>query len=318
MADMENWMRVFAANHAAGNWDSFGSQNGQNLYGYIGALGTKYSLLMWDFNIVIGNSSSVGAGAESLDASTAPTNMANIYNNPTFLRMYWRALQELGQRPAQCRQQRPVDRCQIQRLHRQRPQRGKSQVANIEPWLSQAQTSIASQLAAVNATSFAVNSSVTVSNDIAYLTGTAPVNVATVWINGAAYPLTWTSLTSWTVAVPLATGTNRLSVTGVDRNNHLIAGDSNSVSVVYAATNASPVGQIVINEIMYQPAVANAQFVELYNNSTNTAFDLSGWQFQGLGLHLPQRLDPRADQLSGSGGKQRGLRRGLRRDQSGV
>ena len=60
--NMENWMRVFAANHAAGNWDSYGAQNGQNLYGYIGALGTKYSLLMWDFNIVLGNSGSWGPG----------------------------------------------------------------------------------------------------------------------------------------------------------------------------------------------------------------------------------------------------------------
>src|SRR5437879_12941131 len=55
MADVENWIRVFAANHAAGNWDSFGTQNSQNLYGYIGAQGTKYTLMMWDYNIVIGN-----------------------------------------------------------------------------------------------------------------------------------------------------------------------------------------------------------------------------------------------------------------------
>ena len=53
LADMENWMRVFAANHAAGNWDCFGGTSGQNLYGYIGTLGTKYSLLMFDFNMVI-------------------------------------------------------------------------------------------------------------------------------------------------------------------------------------------------------------------------------------------------------------------------
>src|SRR5208282_1729997 len=53
---------IDAANSAAGNWDSFGAQNAQNLYGYIGALGTKYSLLMWDFNIVIGNSGSWGPG----------------------------------------------------------------------------------------------------------------------------------------------------------------------------------------------------------------------------------------------------------------
>jgi hypothetical protein len=55
---------------------------------------------------------------------------------------------------------------------------------NIEPWLSQAQSSIAAQLAAVNATNFTVNSTVTTSNNVAYVTGTAPVNVDYVWING--------------------------------------------------------------------------------------------------------------------------------------
>src|SRR5438067_12562828 len=53
LADMENWMRVFAANHAAGNEDCYGSLTGQNLYFYLGALGTKCSLLMWDFNQVL-------------------------------------------------------------------------------------------------------------------------------------------------------------------------------------------------------------------------------------------------------------------------
>ncbi len=85
----------------------------------------------------------------------------------------------------------------------------------------------------MNASSFTVNPTVTISNNLAYVTGTAPVNVATVWINGAAYPLTWTSLTNWIVTVPLANGTNNLSVVGVDHTGQPIAGDSNSVSVVY-------------------------------------------------------------------------------------
>ena len=127
MADMENWMRVFAANHAAGNWDSFGAQNAQNLYGYIGTLGTKYSLLMWDFNIVIGNSGSWGPGQNLFTLNSQDPNMAAIYNNPTFLRMYWRALAGAGQWAAQCRQQRAAARRQIQRLHRQRPERRKPQ-----------------------------------------------------------------------------------------------------------------------------------------------------------------------------------------------
>jgi regulation of enolase protein 1 (concanavalin A-like superfamily) len=285
VADMENWMRVFAANHAAGNWDSFGAQNAQNLYGYVGALGTKYTLLMFDFNIVLGNGS-WGPGQNLFAFNGADQGMANIFSNPTFLRMYWRALGELVNGPLNVANSGPLMEAKYSviaanGLGAENPK------ANIEPWLSQAQSSIAAQLAAVNAPNFSVNAGVTISNNIAYITGTAPVNVAAIWINGRAYPLTWTSLTSWLVAVPLTTGTNQFSVTGVNRNNQFIGGDSNSVSVVYAGTNASPVGRVVINEIMYAPKTANAQFVELYNTSTNTAFDLSGWQFQGLGYTFP-------------------------------
>jgi len=290
IANMENWMRVFAANHAAGNWDSFGAQNGQNLYGYIGALGTKYSLLMWDFNIVIGNSASGsvswGPGQNLFTINSQDSNMTAIYNNPTFRRMYWRALQELVNGPLNVTNSGPL----LDAKYNVFTDNGLSVEnpdTNIEPWLSQAQTSIASQLAAVNATSFTVNPIVTVTNNLAYVTGGAPVNVDTVWINGVAYPLTWTTLTNWTITLPLFNGTSMLSVVGVDRNNQPILGDSNTLSIIYNGTNVSPTGQLVINEIMYNPAVANAQFVELYNNATNATFDLSGWQLQALSYTFP-------------------------------
>jgi regulation of enolase protein 1 (concanavalin A-like superfamily) len=295
MANMENWMRVFAANHAAGNWDTFGAQTGQNLYGYIGTLGTKYSLLMWDFNIVIGNSQSWGPGQNLFVLNPQDYNLAAIYSNPTFLRMYWRALQELVNGPLNVANSGPLLMSKYNAfiangLSVENPTAATApggSYPGIEAWLTQAQSSIAAQLAAVNATSFTVNPAVTTSNNVAYVTGQAPVNVANIWINGAAYPLTWTSLTNWSIALPLAGGTNNLSVIGVDKNNQPITGDSNTVSVVYNGTNASPVGKIVINEIMYAPAINNAQFVELYNNSTNLAFDLSGWQFQGLAYTFP-------------------------------
>ena len=70
MANMENWMRVFAANHAAANRDSFGATTEQNLYGYIGALGTKYSLLMFDFNICW-ITAFLGAGTEPVPVNGA-------------------------------------------------------------------------------------------------------------------------------------------------------------------------------------------------------------------------------------------------------
>jgi len=286
IADMEDWMRVFAANHAAGNWDSFGAQNSQNLYGYIGALGTKYTLLMFDFNIVFGSSGSWGPGENLFTINGQDPNMAAIYNNPTFLRMYWRALQELVNGPLTVANSGPLLDAKFNAftangLSVENPNSG------IKPWLSQAHDSIAAQLAAVNASSFTVNASVTVSNNVAYVSGQAPVNVASVWINGMAYPLTWTSLTGWTVAVPLVNGNNNFIVTGVDRSGQMIAGASGSTGVNYNGNSVSPVGKIVINELMYDPAVAGAEFVELYNTSTNMAFDLSGWQFNGLSYTFP-------------------------------
>jgi lamin tail-like protein/carbohydrate binding protein with CBM4/9 domain len=211
--------------------------------------------------------------------------MANIYSNPTFLRMYWRALGELVNGPLNTANSGSLlDAKYNVFVANQISVENPNSV--IIPWVSQAQSSIASQLAAVNATSFTVNST-QASNNVAYVNGTAPVNVQTIWINGSEYPLIWTSLTNWTARVPLNPGTNQLNVVGENDSGQPIAGDNIGTNVTYNGTNPSPVGQVVINEIMYDPAIANAQFVELYNNSTNTAFDLSGWQLQGLNYTFP-------------------------------
>ena len=286
LADMENWMRVFAANHAAGNWDAFGSPNPQNLYGYTGTAGTKYSLLMWDFNIVFGSGGSWSPGQNLFSYDGGDAGMAAIYGNPAFLRMYWRALAELANGPLKAANSGPL----LDAKYSAFVANGVSvenPAANLEPWVSQAQASIAAQVVAANATNFSVNASVAVSNNVAYLTGQAPFNVSTIWINGVAYPLKWTTVTNWVITVPLQNGTNQFYLAGVDRSGMLIAGDTNSVSMVYAGTNASPAGRVVINEIMYAPATNSAGYVELYNSSTNTAFDLSGWQLSGLGYVFP-------------------------------
>jgi hypothetical protein len=287
LVNMENWMRVFAANHAAGNWDSFGCSSGQNLYPYVGTEGTKWTLLMFDFNIGLGIDGSYPPGQDLFTTLAGDTNIAGIYNEPTFLRMYWRAFQELCTNgPLNLSLSVPL----IDAKYAAMTANGltvEDPNLNLIPWITQAAPLVAAQVNAANATSFSVNPSVTVSNNLAYLTGAAPFNVDTILINGAAYPLTWITVTNWMVAVPLNTGTNQFNLTGIARNGQPVSGDSNSVNVVYGVTNAPPAGQIVINEIMYDPAVAGAQFVELYNNSTNTAFDLSGWQLPALAYTFP-------------------------------
>ncbi|HEY3853200.1 MAG TPA: lamin tail domain-containing protein, partial [Verrucomicrobiae bacterium] len=286
IADMENWMRVFAANHAAGNWDSFGAQNAQNLYGYIGAQGTKYSLHMWDFNIVLGNSGSWSPGQDLFTVNGADPNTADIYSNPTFLRMYWRAMQELVNGPLTAANSSPLLNAKYTAFT-QNGQNVENPTSAIEPWLASAKSSIASQIAAVNASSFTVSTSVTQSNNVALVTGTAPFNVATIDINGAAYPLSWTSLTQWTVSVPLTNGANVLNITGINHAGTPIAGDSQQLTVNSTKTVPAPAGHVVVNEIMYNPAVPGGQYIELYNNSATSAYDLSGWQLPEINYTFP-------------------------------
>ncbi len=284
MANMENWMRVFAAGHAAGNWDFFGAANGQNLFGYIGTQGTKYTLVMWEVESIFGstNNASWPPGQDLFTINGNDPNLQKIYNNPTFLRMYWRALQELVNGPLSVAVSGPL----LDAKYHVFLENGLSPIenpsGNIKPWLSAAQSSIAAQLAAVNATGFSVNPSVTLNDNVAYISGGAPVNVDFVWINGVAYPLTWTSLTNWSVTMPLTNGANNLSIVGVDRNGQPLAGTSNQLTVQYNGTIPSPVGKIVINEIMFDPLVPDAPFIELYNNSSNTTFDLAGWQLPAV------------------------------------
>ncbi|MGA2862971.1 MAG: lamin tail domain-containing protein [Verrucomicrobiota bacterium] len=286
LADMENWMRVFAANHAAGNWDAFGCPNGQNLYGYMGALGARYSLLMFDFNIVFGNSGSWGAGQNLFAVNGADPNTGNIYNEPTFRRMYWRALQELVNGPLNVANSGPLLDAKYNAFvaNGLAPENPNSA---IKGWLTSARSSINSQIAAENVASFTVDQTVTLSYNVAFLTGKAPFTVKTVWVNGVQFPLTWTSVTAFRVAVPLQPGTNQLNVVGVDLHGQPVAGASKSVAAIYSGSLPSPVGQVVLNELMCNPALLGADYVELYNNSTTITYDLSGWELRGLAYVFP-------------------------------
>ncbi|HEY3863429.1 MAG TPA: lamin tail domain-containing protein, partial [Verrucomicrobiae bacterium] len=286
MANMENWMQVFAANHAAGNRDVFGALTAQNLYSYIGQLGTPFTLLMWDFNYVLDHGE-WAPGQNLFTTNPQDPDTAQIYTNVTFRRMYWRALGELANGPLLVANTAPLCNAKYNAFAADGFNVENPNAAML-PWIGQAQASIASQLAAVDAASFTVNPSVIVNSGVAYISGVAPVAVSTIFVNGAQWTLNWTSLTNWRVSLPLGAGTNYLTVEGIGRNGLPIAGDSNSVTVVNSAAAAPPAGFVVINEVMSQPAVSNAEYLELYNNSTSNAFDLSNWQLPALGYTFPE------------------------------
>jgi hypothetical protein len=107
-------------------------------------------------------------------------------------------------------------------------------------WMSQAQTSIAAQLAAVNAPAFRVDALVVVTNGLAYLSGVAPVNIKTISVNSVVSAVNWRTLTTWSLAVPLQPGTNGLSVVGLDMHSQPLPGATNFVTAVYDAPSPPP------------------------------------------------------------------------------
>ena len=84
--DGENWMRLSAAQHAAGNWDGFGSTTGQNVDTWVSAH-HRWPLFLIDFGICLDNNLS-GVGLFSMSDPA----WSQMLSRPKFGRMYYRAL----------------------------------------------------------------------------------------------------------------------------------------------------------------------------------------------------------------------------------
>jgi hypothetical protein len=296
--DTEQWLRLSAVEHATGDLDSFFTLVHWNMYCYKPTMG-KWTALKWDWNISLGS----GGGWWGPDtanlftfSTTDPSQyggydplMTAFHNYPPYRRAYLRAFQDLANLAVNNTLINPMLEAKYATfLANGLTVKDPAAPGGLETWIGTMHNSLLAELASqgVSSVAFAITSTV-VSNNVAWITGTAPLAVKTVWFNGVAWPLSWSTTTNWTVGMPLQPGTNNLSVVGVDLHGQPVAGASNSVVAVYTGSSESPVGRVVINEIMYSPRVPNAGYVELYNNSTNTTFDLSGWQLTGLGYAFP-------------------------------
>ena len=278
--DMEQWMRTFAVEHAAGNWDTFGGAHAQNMYAYKGQ-SHKWTLFMWDFEVVLGNSGSDGPAGDDL-FRTNPDDpvMQQIYSFLPFRRAYWRAMKEIVNGPLVSAKINPILDAKYAAFTAEGL--NVADPAGVKSWLATRHDYIASQVAAVDApfSVFGTNRIVT-NNNLVTLRGTAPLVVQTSRIGGVEYPITWSSLTEWTLTVPVFQPTNSLVLMGFDRNG--ATRFTNTTIVEYQGPMIDPVNHVVINEIMCGSATPGSGYVEFFNTATNFTFDLSGWVLSGAG-----------------------------------
>jgi hypothetical protein len=277
--DVEQWMRTFAVEHLVGNWDSYGNANGQNMYAYKPPHGT-WKLLIWDLDIALGGSSD---GATSGLFVVSDAVIGRMYNTPAFRRVYWRAMRDAVNGPLNTNNVSPMLDAKYAAF--QTNGIAAASPSGIKSYIVSRRNSVINQLAAV-AANFAISSNggldFSTNNNLLTLSGTAPVEVVALKVNGIAYQPAWSTVTAWNLNIPLADGINHLTVQGFDARDNLLSNATASITVTFTGSNDFPAGHLVINEIMFNPALPDAAFVELHNTSTRTSFDLSRWRLDGV------------------------------------
>lgn len=320
VADMEEWMRVWAARHASGDVDNFGRDLGQNFYMYKPIEG-RAALLIWDAGHILGNAASMLPGRGLFPDFRSPnggddTVCKALFDNPTFRRMYLRAYKEIAYGAFEASHMNNWLEVRYQAFaadgltaaidpdtsfSHDDNGRGErydgldasggiqSYSGSLKNWIAVARAGILTQVAAQDVASFTLTSptSVTSSSNTITITGSAPVEMATMTFNGVEYPVTWTSTTDWTIDFVVNESSATIVLQGLDVYGEPLTGFTETISVTVTTGLDAPEDSIVINEILYNAVVAGDEFVELRNVSTTTAFDLTGWRVNGLGHTFP-------------------------------
>lgn len=140
------------------------------------------------------------------------------------------------------------------------------------------------------------------------LNGTAPLNVKSIAVNGTPYTNNWTSLTNWTMTVPLSLRINTLTFQGVDNQGLVLPNAVASITITNNGATATRF--VVINEWMadnsgpggFLNSSTNlfSDWLELYNPNA-TAVDLSGCYLTDS-LNAPSKWQIPSNTLMGPGG----------------
>ena len=283
--DLGNWARVSVEQRIAGNWDSYTMGRGKNCYAYKPDDNDRpWKLCPWDIDFVFDNGGN--AADDALFGASDPI-INTLQGWAPFRREMYCAYSEAANRiltPA-------VFDARVDSIYNGLVSEGIAldNGAGMKSYIATRRTTILNDLAA-NATApmaITLNSGTDFSTNrnLVQITGTAPVGVKEIRVNGIEQSVTWTGVNTWTLFYTLNSGANALTITGLDRNDVTFVNDT--INVTYTGPAETPQEKLVINEIMYNPLAPNAAFIELWNRSVSNAFDLSNWKLDGVDFTFP-------------------------------
>ncbi|MDX1950735.1 MAG: lamin tail domain-containing protein [Verrucomicrobiota bacterium] len=282
LVDVEEWFKVHVTQHLYNNPDSFSYGGGQNAFAYKPVEDT-WKLLLWDIDFAFGGNPEdpnlFGIGG----AEHGPRN-----DHPSFNRIYWQALLEAANTFMTPERSNPILDARYNGMRS-----GGADVGSadwIKDFIQTRRNFILTQAAAAN-TTFAILSNngqpFSTNRNLVTLTGRAPLEMRTLLVNGVAYPITWTTRTTWSVRLPLGVGLNTLQFTGIDSRGKLLSSVNGTLNVTFTGSLDRAEDSIVINEIMYNPVAPGSSYVEIYNRSQFNVFDLTSWRLNGASFLFP-------------------------------
>lgn len=274
LLDMPEWLRAYAVITLCGVNDTYTFWLNHNLMIYFRPEDHKAVYLMWDNDFSFTRSAT--------DVIVGGQNLGRIINLPENLRMLYGHLQDLMQTYY-------TTNYLAYWLAHYGPFSSATYTHRLS-YIQQRSDYVKSVIAAAGGNAafsvLSTNLSLNGSNRVT-ISGTAPVAVQGLRVNGVAWPVTWNSVSSWTLQLPLSAATNTLEITGVDLQGQTVSNATATVRAVVNATPDSPVGNVIFTEIMAHPLYPEAEYVELFNRSATTTFDLSGWRIRGLDYTFP-------------------------------
>ncbi len=273
--DIDQWMRAYAMVSLCSVGDMYTFGNNHNFFMYQRAGDGKFLYFPWDMDFTFTRGSS--------GALVGDQNLGKLVNLPGNLRcMYAHMLDIINTTFNTAYMGYWID-------HYDNFAPGQNYSGHLTT-LGARVTFVQSQIATAGGNSpFVVTGTndITTSTQLMTFTGTAPVTMKTIMINGKEYPITWTSVFNWRIVVPITEASNRLDFVGYDIKGNPQTNLTRTVTVRYTGPLPNLDRAVVFNEIMYNPQTPDTAFVELYNRS-GAALDISDWRINGLDYTFPK------------------------------
>lgn len=289
LVDIKQWMGAIAFRHAVGDWDAFGYRRGKNMYAYKPSEG-QWKLMHWDIAFSFGLGDGTSANLFDVNHFDGSPDIVTrrMMNHPPFQRAYYQTLQELADKAFNAASVNAViDARQSALLGNGVPV---GPADSVKSWIQNRRAYMLGELAKVSQP-FAIlsnggNNFNTNRNGVT-LTGTAPLSVYSITVNGVPIPVTWISPTTWSLRVALTGRENLIRVGALDAAGKPVTQAAAAIQILYTGATEDALGKVVVNELHYMPEQPNAEFVELHNTSRTSSFDLSGHRLNGVDFIFP-------------------------------